>query len=115
METINTKAICITFVLEWHGEMFIVFHRGNAKRIFKYEHDIFALNVGGLTVECSLPIYSTRNTILKKFVNDCHNKYQVCEVHDMLKPQIQRQVDRVAIKVLSPVCHTWNSKGRPVP
>ena len=113
METINTGAICITFVLEWHDEMFIVFHRGNAKR--NQEHRNYNVSIGDVTFPVEIPLFSARHHILKKFTNDFHAKYNVYQVLDDELPPLQRQVSRVAIKELSPLCHVWNSKGHPVP
>lgn len=113
METINTKAICILFLVEWHGEMFIILHRGNAKGITAIFD--FNLKIGSIIVPVGVPIFSTRHQLLNKFTNDWNGKYQVLQVRDDDMTQLQRQVSRVALKKLTPVCHTWNSKGHPVP
>jgi hypothetical protein len=110
---INTKAICISFVVEWHGEMFIVLHRGNTKGITAIFN--FNLQIGDLTLPVGVPIFSTRHQLLNKFTNDWNGKYQVLHVADDDMNQLQYQVLKVALKKLSPVCHIWNSKGHPVP
>ena len=104
---INTKAVCISFIVECEGgdtdgTMFIVFHRGNAKKIFgQFEWDFFDVNIKDVVFSCTHPIFSVRNAILKKLVKDSHDKYQVCMVHDKFIPQIQRFVNRAAIKELT--------------
>ncbi|MCK5612303.1 hypothetical protein KAR91_61090 [Candidatus Pacearchaeota archaeon] len=120
MKTIHTKAICITFVLEWHSEMFIVFHRGNAKKHYNsFGVSAFGLpcnmQIGDIIFLAEIPLFSIRNQILNKFVNASHDKYNIYRVLDDDLIHLHRHISRTAIKELSPVCHIWNSKGRPVP
>lgn len=113
MEIINTQAICISFIVEWHDDLFIVLHRGNVKR-----HNLFftfELKIKEVSCLVQPTIFSIRNQLLNKFTNDWHSKFQVVEVMDDNMTQLQRQVARVEIKALSPMCHTWNSKNHPVP
>ena len=115
MKTIHTKVECISFLVECEGgdqdgTMFAVFHRGNAKKMLQTTWSRAVISVDGVKLECTSAIFSVRNAILRKFVQDSHSKYQVCMVHDMMKTQIERQVNRVAIKALTDRQYTIKSR-----
>lgn len=116
MKTINTKVECMSFLVECEdgdqdGTMFIVFHRGNAKRMFKFQADWVKVEIEGVTLDCSLPIFSVRNAILKKFVNDLHSKYQVCMVHPGSMTQMQLHVALATLRSLNVEQHKMKSKA----
>lgn len=115
MKTIHTKVECISFLVECDGgdqdgTMFVIFHRGNAKGMFRNTWDRAVVSIGSVKIECSSAVFSVRNPILGKFVQDSHFKYQVCMVHDMMQTQIERQVNRVAIRALTDRCYTIKSR-----